>query len=85
MAAAITLADERDHRAIAGCHIAHLRQQLRLGQRRTEIERPRLADIAGHRLVDQRVECRRPDDPQHALDVVRRRTQMPVPEIKGVE
>ena len=49
-----------------------------------QIER-RLADIAGDRLVDQRVDRRRPDDLQHALDIVRRRTQMPVPEIERIE
>ena len=39
MRAVIALADQRDHRAVARCHVAHLRQQLRLRQRRTEIER----------------------------------------------
>ena len=85
MRAVIALADQRGHRAVARCHVAQLRQQFRLRQRRTEIERLRLADIAGDGLVDQGVERRRSDHPQHALDVVRRRTQMPVAELPRIE
>ena len=85
MRAVIALADQRGHRAVAGRYVAQLRQQFRLRKRRTEIERLRLADIAGDGLVDQGVERRRPDHPQHALDVVRRRAEMPVPELPRIE
>jgi len=74
--AVIALADERGHDLVSGCNRANLRQRLRLGQRRTEIERDAPPDCARHRLLDQLVDAGSADDSEHLRHVGRRGTDV---------
>ena len=83
--AVVALADQGNHRPVARSDPAHLGQELRFGQRRSKAERLGLADVARHRLVDERIQARRVHDLQHPPHVVRLRPDVPLRETERIE
>ena len=83
--AVIALADQGDHRLVARNDPAHFGQELGFGQRRSKAERPSLANVGRHRLVDERIQARRVHDLQHPPHVVRLRPDVPLRETERIE
>ena len=79
-AAVVAETDERPPPLVAGGQRAHPRQELRLRFGGGQVEGRREADARRDRLVQQGVERRRPDHREHAVEIRRARSDVPVRE-----
>src|SRR5690606_6540239 len=76
-------ADQRGEHLVAPGERPEAGEGLGLGDRLVELERLVVPDRRRHRLVEQVVEARGPDDLEHAGDVVGRRPDVAVGEVLG--